>query len=103
VLPHRAAGANSAIEDAEALGHYLRSVSGSAPHVHTALQHVMRVRFRRASRFQALSHDEGLQGGEKHSRSIVQEGSYPGAARWEIERPDMVLKEGEPIIYVLDE
>jgi 2-polyprenyl-6-methoxyphenol hydroxylase-like FAD-dependent oxidoreductase len=103
VLPHRGAGANSAIEDAEAISHYLKGVSRSGEDIHAALQRAFRVRFRRTARFQLISRREGIQGPAPTQKSVVEDMSYFGAARWEMERPDMVLKKGEPVTFELRE
>jgi hypothetical protein len=102
VLPHRGAGANCAIEDAEAISHYLKGVSRSGEDIHAALQRVFRMRFRRTARFQLICR-RGIQGPAPTPKSVVEDMSYFGAARWELERPDMVLKEGEPATFELRE
>jgi salicylate hydroxylase len=101
VLPHQAGGALSGIEDAEGLGTFLRGVTRDG--VHNALQRVFRLRFKRASRYQLLSRVEGIKKGAPPTHEeVVRAWDYPGAARWEVERPDMVLREGEDVIYALE-
>jgi 2-polyprenyl-6-methoxyphenol hydroxylase-like FAD-dependent oxidoreductase len=84
-----------AIEDAEALAFVLRS--SSVADVHAALLRAFRLRYKRASECQAASRAEGLgappnpnSGKEAFARWM-----YPGAERWEVERPDMVVAEPE--------
>jgi 2-polyprenyl-6-methoxyphenol hydroxylase-like FAD-dependent oxidoreductase len=99
VLPHRGAGANSAIEDAEALGEFLRDVStGEVP---AALERAFRVRFKRATRYQLHSGREGLRGG--HQPASMIERDYLGAKEWEASFPEMVLQEGEDAVYMWDD
>jgi salicylate hydroxylase len=91
VLPHQAAGAISAIEDAEALYITLRTATRDT--VHECLQRAFRIRFKRTAECQAASRREGIlappnpQGGE----DIFMLWDYPGAERWEAERSDMIL------------
>jgi 2-polyprenyl-6-methoxyphenol hydroxylase-like FAD-dependent oxidoreductase len=93
MLPHQGAGAMSAIEDAEALAFALRGVPAAG--VHAALQRAFRLRYKRASDCQAASRAECLfappnpQGGTQ----MFERWCYPGAERWEAERPDMILSE----------
>jgi 2-polyprenyl-6-methoxyphenol hydroxylase-like FAD-dependent oxidoreductase len=92
VLPHRAAGAVSAIEDAEALSVFLR---GAIPDsVHDALQRVFRVRYKRVSEIQAGSRADGLLSPpDPHAGEVMMRlWDYPGAQRWMDERPEMVLE-----------
>lgn len=104
MLPHQGAGANTAIEDAEALSAYLfdvsqGSVSDSAD-IQKALDHVFRVRFRRATRWQMMSRRSGLRSKETAPSGPPQwEKPYPGAVEWEKTRPEMVLREGEETMY----
>jgi 2-polyprenyl-6-methoxyphenol hydroxylase-like FAD-dependent oxidoreductase len=94
VLPHRAAGAMSAIEDAEALSVFLRHVTpGSPTSVHNALLQAYRVRYKRASMCQLASRAEGINSEQKpdSGEEILRIWTYPGAERWAAERPDMVL------------
>jgi 2-polyprenyl-6-methoxyphenol hydroxylase-like FAD-dependent oxidoreductase len=82
----------SAIEDAEALGSFLRGVDREG--VHDALLRVFRVRFRRVSEIQAASRREslvGLPGFQRRSDGGLETYEYVGAEQWERERPDMVL------------
>jgi hypothetical protein len=97
VIPHRGAGANMAIEDAEALGQYLQDATVNE--IDTALDHVFRVRFKRATRFQLLSHREGLR---MKRTPNGRERDYLGAKEWETSFPDMVVKEGEEAMYSLE-
>jgi salicylate hydroxylase len=91
VLPHRAGGAASAIEDAEALGVFLRGVGRAG--VSAALQRVYRVRAARAADFQAKSRADGLRGGDKlaggRGGDVFAMWMYPGAERWEAEHPEL--------------
>jgi 2-polyprenyl-6-methoxyphenol hydroxylase-like FAD-dependent oxidoreductase len=101
VLPHQAGGALSSIEDAEALGAFLR---GATPdNVHAALQRVFRVRFKRTAQYQLKSRAEGLraEGPPPSHLQQIQFWDYPGAVRWESERRDMVLQDGEEAVYSL--
>lgn len=99
VLPHQASGAMSAIEDAEALSIFLRAVAPSSDTkaINEALQHVFRVRYKRASLCQTRSRAMGLLASEKigkqSSDELFELWMYPGATQWEVERPDMVLPE----------
>jgi 2-polyprenyl-6-methoxyphenol hydroxylase-like FAD-dependent oxidoreductase len=97
VLPHQGAGALSALEDAEALGTFLRGTTrATAP---TALRRVFRARLRRVSGFQAQSRAQSLRNmkiGEAYGVATIRERwEYPGAEAWERERPEMVLAEAE--------
>jgi 2-polyprenyl-6-methoxyphenol hydroxylase-like FAD-dependent oxidoreductase len=94
VLPHQAAGAMSAIEDAEALALYLRGASSDAGSVHEALMWVFRVRLKRASECQALSRANNIlhvRTGADMGDDVARMWRYSGAERWAAERPDMVL------------
>jgi 2-polyprenyl-6-methoxyphenol hydroxylase-like FAD-dependent oxidoreductase len=94
VLPHQAAGAMSAIEDAEAIAAYLRGSTADAKSVHDALTQVFRVRFKRTAECQALSRAHNilhLRTGADLSSKILEMWVYSGAERWAAERPDMVL------------
>jgi salicylate hydroxylase len=103
VLPHMGQGASQGIEDAEALGAFLRAASTSE--VPEALHHVFRVRYRRASRMQAASRAGGIskreykQGGTMSPadgmREIAAGWMYDGSEKWEKERPEMVLSKKE--------
>jgi hypothetical protein len=86
----------SAIEDAEALSVILPNTPTDATSVNKALNRVFRVRYKRASLCQAESRANGLsaQPGSE-STSPLNLWMYPGAARWELERPDMVLPAAE--------
>jgi salicylate hydroxylase len=91
VLPHRAGGALSAIEDGEALGVFLRGVDRAG--VSAALHRVHRVRAARAADFQAKSRADGLRGGDKiagtRGGDLFAMWMYPGAERWEAEHPEL--------------
>lgn len=95
VLPYQAAGAMSALEDAEALATCLRDITvGSDPKsINDALQRVFRLRYKRASECQLRSRAVGL--GLPPSKTATEDlfdlWTYPGAEKWEVERPDMVL------------
>jgi 2-polyprenyl-6-methoxyphenol hydroxylase-like FAD-dependent oxidoreductase len=91
VLPHQASGALCAIEDAEALGAFLRGAARAD--VPAALQRVFRARFRRASEFQKNSRATGLYSASTGADGLVAQWEYAGAEAWESERPEMVLKE----------
>jgi hypothetical protein len=98
VLPHQAGGAMTAIEDAEALGFFLRDATAAS--VTDALTRVFRVRFKRASQVQYDSHVEGIQAAAPPTPDkLLQIWNYKGAYKWEEEHPDMVLKEGEDAIF----
>jgi 2-polyprenyl-6-methoxyphenol hydroxylase-like FAD-dependent oxidoreductase len=102
VLPHQAGGAISGIEDAEALGACLSGISRDG--VNPALQKAFRIRFKRAARFQLLSHDDGIK--TKRQPTIKDQmwsWDYTGARRWEAEQPSWVLREGENAVYVLQD
>lgn len=90
VLTHQAQGANQAIEDAEAVAAFLRHAdAGTVPE---ALRRTFRVRYKRASRAQALSRAANLlNGGQKGNYSMSASWDYHGAERWEKEHPDDVL------------
>jgi 2-polyprenyl-6-methoxyphenol hydroxylase-like FAD-dependent oxidoreductase len=105
VLPHQGQGASGAIEDAEALAHYLRGVSPKG--VNDALRRVFETRYKRVSYIQQLSRAGGL--GEMRKQTLAKQGlaelpetlnpmqfsafcwEYYGAGRWEKEHPDWVL------------
>jgi 2-polyprenyl-6-methoxyphenol hydroxylase-like FAD-dependent oxidoreductase len=91
VLPHQAAGALSSIEDAEALAVTLRSATRET--VHECLQRAFRIRFKRASACQLNSRREGILSppNSQATEDLFALWDYPGAERWEVERPDMVL------------
>jgi salicylate hydroxylase len=91
VLPHRGAGATSAIEDAEAVAFVLRNATAdSAPE---ALAHAMRIRYKRTTESQVASRAEGLHAviDLHHAESVLQAWAYPGAEKWEQERPEMMM------------
>jgi salicylate hydroxylase len=93
VLPHRGAGATSAIEDAEALAFALRNATAASDSVPKALAHAVQVRHKRATAFQIASRAQGLHAeldlhdGEK----MLEAWTYPGAEVWEQTRPEMIL------------
>jgi salicylate hydroxylase len=91
VLPHVAAGAMSAIEDAEALSAFLRGVAPEG--VHDALMRTFRVRYKRASECQSGSRKEGLFSAPNPNtkEDALRRWDYPGAEKWEKERSDMIL------------
>jgi 2-polyprenyl-6-methoxyphenol hydroxylase-like FAD-dependent oxidoreductase len=97
VLPHQAAGALSALEDAEALGTFLRGTTRAM--VPMALRRVFRTRLRRVSGLQAQSRAQSTRnmkiGDANGAATIRERWEYPGAEAWERERPDMVLAEAE--------
>jgi 2-polyprenyl-6-methoxyphenol hydroxylase-like FAD-dependent oxidoreductase len=96
VATHQAGGAMTAIEDAEALGAFLRGVDRAG--VHAALRRVFRVRFRRASAVQAASRRDSLVGKpvpDEEAGNGFQMWDYVSAEQWEREQPDMVLTEAE--------
>jgi 2-polyprenyl-6-methoxyphenol hydroxylase-like FAD-dependent oxidoreductase len=90
VLPYQAAGALSAIEDAEALYITLRDANRAT--VHESLQRAFRIRHKRASSCQAASRREGLTAPPNpHAvRDVSALWDYIGAERWEAERPEML-------------
>jgi 2-polyprenyl-6-methoxyphenol hydroxylase-like FAD-dependent oxidoreductase len=92
VLPHKAGGALSAIEDAEALSAFLLNTAPDA--VHAALQQVFRVRYKRASEIQAESRADGIDAPPRpqSEAQFVRMWSYGGAWKWMEERPEMVLE-----------
>jgi 2-polyprenyl-6-methoxyphenol hydroxylase-like FAD-dependent oxidoreductase len=123
VLPHLGQGAAHGIEDAEALGAFLRGVDNSgAP---AALHRVFRARYRRVTRAQAASRAGGMSKcvisfsrlvevkadrevsvEHKHRtgatldpaaalRDIVASWSYEGVEKWEKDKPEEVLSEKE--------
>jgi 2-polyprenyl-6-methoxyphenol hydroxylase-like FAD-dependent oxidoreductase len=103
VLPHQAGGAMSAIEDAEALGVFLRDASPKARSVTVTetLQRVFRVRLRRASQIQYDSHAEGIQAAAPPTPDkLLQIWNYKGAVKWAEEHPERVLKEGGEATFV---
>jgi 2-polyprenyl-6-methoxyphenol hydroxylase-like FAD-dependent oxidoreductase len=89
----------SAIEDAEALSIHLPKLASSSDTkaINEVLQHVFRVRYKRASLCQTRSRAMGLLASEKigkqSSDELFELWMYPGAAQWELERPDMILPE----------
>jgi 2-polyprenyl-6-methoxyphenol hydroxylase-like FAD-dependent oxidoreductase len=91
VLPHQAAGALAAIEDAEAL--YLTLRDATRATAHDCLQRAFRIRYKRASECQSVSRRLGiLSPPDPHAMlNMFKTWDYPGAERWEIDRPDMVL------------
>jgi 2-polyprenyl-6-methoxyphenol hydroxylase-like FAD-dependent oxidoreductase len=99
VLPFRASGAFTAIEDAEAVGAYLEGVSRAE--VPDALDRIFRGRFRRATSFQKASRawTEGgeQQNGEhadlKEESALFEEWNYPGVKAWIGQHPEMMLKQ----------
>lgn len=103
VLPHRAQSACQAIEDAEALGAFLKETS--ADRVPETLRRVFRVRYKRASRAQAASHATNLQNGDGNSEqalAVVRLWDYYGAENWEKDHPEDVLTEQE-VASLLDQ
>jgi 2-polyprenyl-6-methoxyphenol hydroxylase-like FAD-dependent oxidoreductase len=94
VLPHQAAGAMSAIEDAEALSVYLRHATSDASSVHAALMQMFRVRFKRASQCQELSRVNNILNVEPNANKgdmTLRLWTYPGAEQWAAEHREMVL------------
>jgi salicylate hydroxylase len=99
-------GAAQAVEDAEALGAFLSSVF-TREDVPSALHHIFRVRYRRASRMQVLSRAGGLSKREYKEgaamstadaiREVAANWGYSGAEKWELEKPREVLSEDEEI------
>jgi salicylate hydroxylase len=91
VLPHRGAGATSAIEDAEAVAFALRNATAES--AREALAHAMRIRYKRATESQAASRAEGLHAviDLHRAESVLQAWAYPGADKWEQERPEMMM------------
>lgn len=105
MLPHQGQGASGAIEDAEALAHYLRGVKPKD--VNTALRNVFDTRYKRVSYIQQLSRASGL--GEMRRQNLAKNGlaelpetlnpmqfsafcwEYYGAERWAKDHPDWVL------------
>jgi hypothetical protein len=85
VLPHRAAGANSAIEDAEALG----ELSCEVP---AALELVFLVRFKRVTRYQLLS-------GRGHKPASVTERDYLGAKEWDCSSRRFLTRASHACLY----
>jgi hypothetical protein len=85
----------SAIEDAEAVGAFLRGVDRAG--VNVALRRAYRVRFNRATEVQAASRREcivvGLPGSARRPGAGLQQFDYQNAEQWEREHPDMVLAE----------
>lgn len=108
MLPHQGQGASGAIEDAEALAHYLRSVK-SPKDVNKALRKVFETRYKRVSYIQQLSRASGL--GEMRRQNLAKNGlqelpetlnpmqfsafcwEYYGAERWEKEHPTWILSQ----------
>jgi 2-polyprenyl-6-methoxyphenol hydroxylase-like FAD-dependent oxidoreductase len=91
VLPHQAAGAISAIEDAEALHFTLRDATRAT--AHDCLQRTFRIRYKRASNFQFISRREGILSppNPRAMEAVYTLWDYPGAEVWESSRPDMVI------------
>ena len=108
MLPHQGQGASQALEDAEALGFVLRSVSprASLSEVNSALQRVFSLRYKRATFIQQLSREGGL--GEMRRKGLLlsngQEApplnpmqqqnftwNYWGAEKWEKENTQWLL------------
>lgn len=101
VLPHQGQGASQALEDAEALGAFLRGVTPEG--VPDALQRVFSVRYARASMTQQNSRMGRLDrkaedGAAKASIKALDpmqfrdfSWKYFGAERWEKEQPEFVL------------
>jgi salicylate hydroxylase len=101
VLPHQGQGASQALEDAEALGAFLKGVSRD--NVNAALERVFKVRYVRATETQRISRFVGL--GPKAIAAGKAQGTkgidamqfrdfswkYYGAERWEKEHPEHVL------------
>lgn len=85
----------SAIEDAEALSVYLRKASLGQISVQDAIDHTFRVRYKRASLCQTRSRAWSMaavhKAGKEPTDNIFELWIYPGAERWEVEHPDMVL------------
>jgi 2-polyprenyl-6-methoxyphenol hydroxylase-like FAD-dependent oxidoreductase len=97
MLPHRAGGALSAIEDAEALGVFLaRADRASAP---AALRRVFCARASRTREFQAKSRADGLRSRDTlqgaRSGDLFEMWVYPGVERWVEEHPELVLCDDE--------
>jgi salicylate hydroxylase len=92
VTPHQGQGASQALEDAEALGAFLRDASrASAPE---ALHRTFRARYKRASFIQARSHARGLghvSDGAEDARTMGALWAYHGVEAWEKEGKEMVL------------
>lgn len=93
MLPHQGAGAMCAIEDAEALAVHLCGAGRVG--VPTALERVFRLRYKRCMEAQAASRAEGLGAKARPDagRQLFERWQYPGAERWALERPDMVLNQ----------
>jgi 2-polyprenyl-6-methoxyphenol hydroxylase-like FAD-dependent oxidoreductase len=91
VLPHVAAGAMSAIEDAEAISFYLRGANRDT--VHDALLQAFRARYKRASWAQAKSRADGLlvAAPRNSAEDLMELWTYPGAEQWVMQRPDMIM------------
>lgn len=101
MLPHQGQGASQALEDAEALGAFLRGVSPSE--VPAALERVFKVRYNRASLTQSNSRLGGLARKVAEGENALPiktinplqfrefSWKYYGAEMWEKEQPDFVL------------
>lgn len=85
----------SAIEDAEALSVFLRKASLGHGSTQDALDRTFRVRYKRASLCQTRSRAWSIasvrKAGKKPTDDVFELWMYPGAERWEVEHPDMVL------------
>jgi 2-polyprenyl-6-methoxyphenol hydroxylase-like FAD-dependent oxidoreductase len=85
----------SAIEDAEALSAYLRKATSDPASIHEALDHVFRVRHKRASSCQSRSRAAGLVASDNIGKQSPDElfalWIYPGAEKYEAEHPEMVI------------
>jgi salicylate hydroxylase len=104
VLPHQGQGASAAIEDAEALGHFLRGANRAD--ASQRLRDVFNVRYKRVSYIQGISRTSGL--GEMRKSRLAKSGALPetlnplqfsafcwnyfGAARWAEEHSDWVTQ-----------
>jgi 2-polyprenyl-6-methoxyphenol hydroxylase-like FAD-dependent oxidoreductase len=97
MLPHRAGGALSAIEDAEAVGVFLaRTDRMSVP---AALRRVFCTRASRTREFQEKSRADGLRSRDTlqgaRGGDLFEMWMYPGVERWVEEHPEMVLSDDE--------
>jgi 2-polyprenyl-6-methoxyphenol hydroxylase-like FAD-dependent oxidoreductase len=91
VLPHRGAGATSAIEDAEALAAFLHDATPAT--VPAELVRAFAVRYKRATAFQTASRVQNSTAppDPADSERVLRVYAYPGAERWAAENPGMVL------------
>jgi 2-polyprenyl-6-methoxyphenol hydroxylase-like FAD-dependent oxidoreductase len=91
VLPHKSSGTISAIEDAEALHLTLRNATRET--AHDGLQRAFRMRYKRSMECQAASRKDNLFAppNPRAMQEIFAQWEYPGAERWETDRPDMIL------------